>query len=341
VRGRPCPNLRKGDKKVIIYEPEDIGLDLAVRAHAGTSFTPERRGQSEIEEYLDFMAEVVNSFSGWVTEENYYEMAVDLEEFRYRYAFLARAFFASRAACMSTMVTGRSGFDVARNEKRNRWADKHLDRWSSFWPDQFARLCKKYDPKLIAIAPISSDDPDAIEKLAAKIERLEAERDKMKLANKIIRRKRAPGEKEEETEEDKIQELHAEIGITIPTAMSLMEGDYAGRKGFASYNLTNIGAKIRQAHKRIAHLEKQRADKTWEKPITTQWGVVVVEDNVEENRVRVFYPEKPNEEVRAMCRKRGFVFSPSAGNAWQRKRSAVATQYAEFLATIYVPHNRE
>jgi len=37
--------------------PSDVNLQLAIRAHSGTSHTPERRGESEVAAYVEHMNE--------------------------------------------------------------------------------------------------------------------------------------------------------------------------------------------------------------------------------------------------------------------------------------------
>ena len=100
---------------------------------------------------------------------------------------------------------------------------------------------------------IFSDDPDAIEALTAKVAKLEAEREKIKAINKIIRRK-----PKNETTTEKIAELAALVDSEV-VAQQLFEPDFAGRIGFPSYVLQNLGGNITTARNRIKDIERRNA----------------------------------------------------------------------------------
>jgi len=55
-------------------------------------------------------------------------------------------------------------------------------------------------------------------------------------------------------------------------------------------------------------------------------------DNVEENRLQIFFPGIPAESVRRELKQNGFRWSPAAG-AWQRHRSNRATYLAKLMLT--------
>jgi hypothetical protein len=92
---------------------------------------------------------------------------------------------------------------------------------------------------------------------------------------------------------------------------------------YPSFALTNNNANIRRITKRIESLKKRdemlaSGDENAE-PALTGWdfagGKVVM--NAELNRVQIILDEKPNEELRAELKRRGFKWAPSQG-AWQR-----------------------
>ena len=60
-------------------------------------------------------------------------------------------------------------------------------------------------------------------------------------------------------------------------------------------------------------------------------GVCLV-DNVEANRLQIFFPEIPSEEIRRELKRNGFHWSPTGG-AWQRHRSNRATYLAKLILT--------
>lgn len=163
---------------------------------------------------------------------------------------------------------------------------------------------------------ISSDDPEAVVKLRAKIASAEARQEKMKSANKLLKSKKGPDR----------EKLH-ELGFDDSHIDQLLKPDFAGRIGFPDYEITGNGANIRRMKQRLEQIEKMRQDEETETVIN---GVKIVQ-NVEENRLQMFFDGKPADEIRAALKSHGFRWSPYNG-CWQRKRSNSATWGAERIA---------
>ena len=168
---------------------------------------------------------------------------------------------------------------------------------------------------------VFSDDPEAVAKLRPRIEAMEKRQAMMKQANKIIRSK----PKNEPTPE-KMKAL-AGLGLHEEVAERLFSGDDLGRIGFISYELTNNNSEMRRLKERMAKLLKQASEKTTE----TNHGEIKIVENVEANRVQIFFPDKPSEEVRQQLKSHGFKWARSIG-CWQRHRSTNATFYANKIA---------
>lgn len=160
---------------------------------------------------------------------------------------------------------------------------------------------------------ISSDDPDAIDKLRAELDGLKRSQDQMKAANKAIR--------SHATEAAQIGAL-CQIGFTCEDAASLVKKDFPGRIGFPSYTLSNNSANMRRIAKRIEELEARWAQTD---KIEEAEGFTYRED-VEENRVMFCFPGKPDEKTRAILKSNGFKWSPTRG-AWVRQLNG-AGRYA-------------
>jgi Domain of unknown function (DUF3560) len=178
-------------------------------------------------------------------------------------------------------------------------------------PITFARRAAAAESNLI----IFSDDPDATEKLVDKIERLKKRQGVMKRANQLIRKADREG--------------LADLGFSEETITKLFSQDYAGRVGFPNYALTNNSANIRRLEKRLAAIQNTQNDETTEERFTN--GVCLV-DNVEANRLQIFFPDIPSEEIRQELKRNGFHWSPTGG-AWQRHRSNRATYLAKLILT--------
>lgn len=164
---------------------------------------------------------------------------------------------------------------------------------------------KYYDQKAAAVGTggISSDDPEAVAKLREQLARCESDQDKMKAANRVIRKKAL-------TPEQKIAELVAQ-GFTESVAHQLLKADFCGRVGFPDYRLQNNNANIRRLRARIAELEQAAQAE----PARHEFDGYEVRE--EDNRVQFIFPGKPAAEVRAVLKAHAFKWSPSRG-AWVR-----------------------
>jgi hypothetical protein len=161
---------------------------------------------------------------------------------------------------------------------------------------------------------IFSDDPQALEKLRKKLKEMQASHEFMKKANKCIRNN------------DK------EAFLLIPFATeeiwkTITTPDFLGGIGYQRYALQNSSANMRQVKQRIQHLEKLATMATKETIIN---GVRIVE-NVEANRLQLFFGEKPPKEIREKLSRQGFRFSRKEGNAWQRHLTNSAIYTAELF----------
>ena len=105
-----------------------------------------------------------------------------------------------------------------------------------------------------------------------------------------------------------------------------LEPDFAGRIGFPAYVLSNLGGNIRRIRERIDDLEATAGDETPEEAI----GDVRMVDDVEANRLRLYFPGKPDEETRRRLKSFGFRWCRSEG-CWQAFRGNGATAKAKAI----------
>lgn len=151
--------------------------------------------------------------------------------------------------------------------------------------------------------PISSGDPQALEKLTAKLEQSKELQDTMKVVNAYWRKfgtcKGAPG----------ITDVQAEkLEKRIETGYSWE------KQPFTSYELTNNNAEIKRLERRIQEL-------TYNKDVGfSGWDFEggYAEANTEMNRLQLYFDEKPDEQRRTILKSNGFKWAPSQG-AWQRQ----------------------
>ena len=221
--------------------------------------------------------------------------------------------YAIMASCPSVLIAGPSNFPVRKKEKQNARDDANRREYQ-----EIQGLLKKI--KSVGTGGISSDDPDALDKLRAKRDRLVQHQELMKAANAAIRMK------DTEAGDAKLELL----GFDEREIASLRAPDMCGRIGYPSYELSNNNANIRRIEERIRELEKRQAEPApsgWEFP----GGEVVI--NTEENRLQVFFGGKPEPSIREELKSNGFRWAPSQG-AWQRQLTDNALRAAKGLSCL-------
>ena len=151
---------------------------------------------------------------------------------------------------------------------------------------------------------ISAGDPQALEKLTAKLEKCKELQTTMKEVNAYWR---------------KLGTCIGTPGITEAQAKKLDERiattSYSWEKQpFTSYDLTNNNAEIKRLEKRIVELTYNRkiGFSGWE----FEGGNAEI--NTDMNRLQLFFDEKPDDSQRAKLKSNGFKWAPSQG-AWQRQ----------------------
>ena len=160
---------------------------------------------------------------------------------------------------------------------------------------------------------ISSDDPEAITRLKEKLQGLEIHHARMKDMNKIARMKISPDEK---------HKLYLEYGIKSDKLLHTLMNE---TKPFEGWQLTNSSATMRTVKQRIEQLERTQHDVTTETTI----GDIEIVDNVEANRLQIFFPGIPTQETRTKLKQNGFRWSP-LNKCWQAYRSKTIDQ-AKYL----------
>jgi len=220
---------------------------------------------------------------------------------------------------LSIIPMGQPIFVGHHSERRHRRDLATVDRAMRKSIDE-TNKADHYRDKAAGVgkAGISSDDPEAVVKLRLKLAGMEDRREGIKKANRLIRKKSATPETVAEG-----------MGWKLETAIRVMQPDYAGRIGFPSYELTNLGANIRRVKGRIEEL--LRAEETPARPDVECDGFTIHEDR-DENRIRLLFDGKPPAEVRAVLKRNGFRWSPT-NCAWQRHLNNAGRHAAEYVRT--------
>ena len=287
----------------------DIPADLALAAHSGCSFVPERRAESTRREYAATMAaDYLSATTAARTPEAAAEVSALFDAYRAGYAKRYRAYLASRSRCVSSMIAGPSNFPAARMAKRGDIAHSRLTELIEYRNHMIAKMARAARPDL---RPIMTGDADAIARLENKLAALVATQERMKAANAAIRKHAKAGPAAQ------LAALVA-LGYAPDRAAKILAPDFAGRTGFPSFEITNNGANIRRVEKQLA---AARALKT-ETATEAEGTAARLEDCPQENRVRLFFPGKPSAETIAELKRNAFRWTPSL-TCWQAYRTSL------------------
>lgn len=94
-----------------------------------------------------------------------------------------------------------------------------------------------------------------------------------------------------------------------------------------SYTLSNLSQNINSVKQRIEHLEQIQKIPDDEKTIN---GITIKTDK-EENRIKMFFPSIPSEEIRTKLKRNGFKWS-GLNRCWQRQLNNTSIYLADEIA---------
>lgn len=291
-----------------------INEEAARRANDMNSFRDYKAGSAtaEYRRMVDAATELAERQKQRVDPMYHEKIDRLLEIYCRKLAENMNASYSIEARCPSILISGGGNFPVRKKERQNAARDRNLEEWN-----YIQGLLDKI--RSVGTGGISSDDPQAVEKLEAKLAALEKHQELMKAANVAIRMK-------DPTEGDA---KLAELGYTPEDIAKLREPDFCGRIGYPAYLLQNNNANIRRIRGRIEELKK-RSENTpegWE----FDGGRVVV--NTTENRLQIIFDGKPDADIRTELKGEGFRWAPSQG-AWQRQLTDNAMRAARRLKCI-------
>jgi hypothetical protein len=164
---------------------------------------------------------------------------------------------------------------------------------------------------------ISSDDPDAPEKLSEKIAELQEKQTYMKAANAYWRKhktmKGCPG-----ISDDSAAIIDEKMKTALP-----------GAQKNGPYGLSNNNANIKRLKDRLAQL--QALDEMPAETIAFDGGEIEVD--LDDNRVKIRFDKRQSDEVTANLKSRGFKWSRN-NQCWQRLRTNAALRAAKNICAM-------
>jgi len=160
---------------------------------------------------------------------------------------------------------------------------------------------------------IFSDDENAVEALQAKIAKERADVERMKTANKIVRKFKTASP----------EAIAAFVAAGLPESWAkLFTPDFFGRIGFPSYALTNANANIRRMEKRIEEI-KRRNERIAQAEAAP--GGVVIQGA---DYVSITFAKKPDREILNALKAAGFHWSGGCWNGYRKRIPAEVTEAA-------------
>lgn len=299
-----------------------INTALAMRSHAGTSHSPERRGRTEIADYIGAMVAAWRSIEQKYTgadEDTQQRVREEFAALRDGYASRVNAYLAAHANVMSTMIAGPAKFPTSANQKRSQSADNRSADAREFLERGTKRLHKSFD----------GPADNSLQSERARVESLIASKtalqERMKAANSAVRK----------GDDAALREL----GYDDAQIAAMKKPDFAGRVGFADYQLTNNRAEVKRMEARLKDIDGRlaAAETAQEEEGEAQSDSAArIEQDAEANRVRIVFPGKPDAQTIAALKAAAFKWAPSVG-AWQRQLTGNAVAAAERIVGTLKP----
>lgn len=293
------------------YTLEDL-RGAAYNAYRNNSHTPEKRAESVVKDYseeLDSDFKEIESASGTEVAEDY----------KRRYRGKLADYLRSMANTASAFIVGPAKFPVEKNRKRQEATEKKYNEFRE-WRERFLKAVKRNKQ--------SVDKVDRVEHLTAEIIKETDLIKHCKEVNKVVR----DGKLTDAQKVEKIKLISQ--ALTDAEIFNLLKGDFAGRKGYPAYVLTNANQRLKRVQqalkvelaKRIVS-DSNGGSETFDFP----GGKLIF--NYTENRVQIKHDEKPAQEVIQKLKLNAFKWSPT-NKCWQRILTENAKHAARQILNI-------
>jgi len=293
-------------------------------AFDGISHRPDSHERSWTRDYVQSMVNAWETVEDRITDENRDRVIEQFEKLRDGYASKLNAYFSAHGRVMSSFITGPANFPVRSNEKKSNTAQKRMEEASDWFNKGIKRL------STAVTGPVDRSPQSALVQAQNKLKEREETHAYMKAMNaahKKYQKDPASLEKSDLSETDKQSIIN-------------YKPEYSWEPHpFAPYQLQNNNAEIRRLKKRVEELsiktEKAEEGKT---EYTFDGGRVEID--YADDRLRVYFDEKPDADMRQKLKSNGFRWSPK-NTAWQRQITEAAKYKAESILGIDIGVRQE
>ena len=289
-------DFEKKEEKQRNIKYYEINEEMAAREKSMMSFDAYRKGSATMQyrELVDKAADIAEQQKQKTDSRYHKKIDYYLDLYARKLADNLNKNYEIGTRCPSVMIVGAGNFPVKKKEKQiNAW-NKNMQEYR-----EIQNILEKI--KGIGTAGISSDDPEAIQKLKEKLLHLEEAQENKKAVNVYYKKNKTLKGCNILTEEEQndLTDYMERQNITKP---------------YSSFELSNNNANIKRVKERIKELEQKATDTTL-KGWTFENGSIVA--NRELNRLQILFDEKPDEELRTKLKRNGFKWSSRQG-VWQR-----------------------
>ena len=289
-----------------------INEAAAKRAKEMNSFSDYTAGSATLEykSLVDQAAEIAENQKKRVDPSFHEKIDALLDTYSKKLAANMNNGFAIDSRVPSVLIAGGSNFPTRKKEKQNAARDKNYGEWK-----EIQGLLEKI--RSTGMGGISADDPDAVKKLTAKLEKLTKAQETMKAVNAYYRKHKS------------LEGCPELDGKAIEKLKKGMEIRGIQDKPYPSWALSNNNAEIRRIKERIQSLSVNKEE------LYTGWEFAGgrAEINVKDNRLQLFFDDKPDGKIRDELKANGFRWSPKA-SAWQRQLNSNAIYAADAISSI-------
>ncbi len=263
----------------------------SIYSYEKASATEEYRNQ------VDFAIKVAEAQKKIVDARYHDKIDNLLDVFALKLAENTNKGFEIETRCPSMLISGPANFPVRKKEKQNSARIKNMNEY---------RDIKKILDRIQSVGTggISSDDPNALKQLTERLESMMARQEMMKATNAYYRKHKT------------LDGCPALNPVQIERLTAEMETRFKrtnAYRPYETYALTNNNAEIKRIKERVEQLKKiaESDISGW------VFDCGRVDANKEENRLQVFFDERPSKETCYSLKKHGFKWAPSQ-KAWQR-----------------------
>ena len=279
----------------------EIKKDIFINAYSNITFSPEKLGSSAFDSYNEKLVNAFNEIRLKAREECEKEFGAELfckfaKGLRLRYL----NWLSSMSRCASSAIVGGGNFNVSRAEKRNAIAMKRLDEVVDYSKNAISRILSAFEVKTSYRDQKQTELNNALECLRLEI-----------FLNDFLKRKQVDC-----TKESIINDL-------------IIAGFNSKLIDEATWSISQIitGVKVNESlsKKKIKTIEQQLKDIEAMDAVDFDFASkkITFQNDKENNRFKLFFDEKPSNEIEVLLKKMAFKYAPSS-KAWQAIRTSAS-----------------